>query len=489
MRILWIDDEIEGFQSHILFLQQEGIDVIPVNRPEKGLEQLQNETFDLILLDYKMPGMDGITTLKEIRRLAPHIPVSLVTIMTDKEIIEESVASEVFDYLIKPIQPTQILALIKRLEVQEIKMKRMGKKVVETYEELHRASQDYEGWLTRGRIFSEWLLDSDGKDVSLEGELSSQDQQFARWVEREYSRLLEDDHVFSHNLLRRCIFPALEKKKVALFVLDSCRLDQSYRLLKKLPSSLVVHRSEYMAILPTATPYARNAIFAGKLPIDIERRHPGWLKDNRHERELLAEHLLEEGLQNVKANIQKINTLSDLKKATVRGLDLEVFVINFIDLLSHLKLEIDALKDLADSAAAFMRWTDFVMDEGQIPQKFADIAKQGYQIFFTTDHGWVEAKNPLIVHGGGDLSQGLRYKFGDSVRPDSRGAFLINELETVGLPRMKNASRLLLAEGYHYFVYPSDPHRYEKVYKGGIYHGGISLEEMVIPLIKLESHN
>jgi hypothetical protein len=407
--------------------------------------------------------------------------------MTDKEIIEESVASEVFDYLIKPIQPTQVLALIKRLEVQEIKMKRMGKKVVETYEELHQASQDYEGWLTRARIFSEWLLESEGRDVSLAGELSSQDVQFARWVEREYQRLLEDDYTFSHNLLKRRVFPALEGGKVALFVFDSCRLDQSYRLLKKLPSSLVVHRSEYMAILPTATPYARNAIFAGMLPIDIERRHPGWLKDNRHERELLAEQLLEAGLKNVEANISKINTLSELKAANVVGRDLEVFVVNFIDLLSHLKLEIEALKDLADSAEAFMRWTDFVMEEGQVAKKFASIAKQGYQIFLTTDHGWVEAKDPLIVQGGGELSQGLRYKFGDSVRPNGRGAFLINELEKIGLPRVKNASRLLLAEGYHYFVYPSDPHRFEKIYKGGIYHGGISLEEMIIPFIKLES--
>jgi hypothetical protein len=407
--------------------------------------------------------------------------------MTDKEIIEESVASEVFDYLIKPIQPTQVLALIKRLEVQEIKMRRMGKKVVETYEELHQASQDYEGWLARARIFSEWLFESEGRDVSLEGELSSQDVQFARWVEREYLRLLEDDYIFSHNLLKKRVFPAFEGGKVALFVFDSCRLDQSYRLLKKLPSSLVVHRSEYMAILPTATPYARNAIFAGMLPIDIERRHPGWLKDNRHERELLTEQLLESGLKNVDANISKINTLSELKTANVVGRDLEVFVVNFIDLLSHLKLEIEALKDLADSAEAFMRWTDFVMEEGQVAKKFASIAKQGYQIFLTTDHGWVEAKDPLIVQGGGELSQGLRYKFGDSVRPNGRGAFLINELEKMGLPRMKNASRLLLAEGYHYFVYPSDPHRFEKIYKGGIYHGGISLEEMVIPFIKLES--
>lgn len=242
-----------------------------------------------------------------------------------------------------------------------------------------------------------------------------------------------------------------------------------------------------MALLPTATPFARNALFAGQLPLVIERRHPGWLEDNRHERELFEENLRECGYGRTSHRLFKVNSLRDLQDLQTGKVDFEVFVINFIDLLSHLRQDIDALKDLAASGEAFMRWTSFVLEEANILEKFTSLTGRGYVVFLTSDHGWVETDSPVIIHGGGELTRGLRYKFGDSVRPAGKGAILIHDLEDFGLPRLRGKGRLAMAVNYSFFVYPSDPHRFEKVYSGGIYHGGISLEEMIIPLIKIEA--
>ncbi len=487
MKILWVDDEIEGFKPHIMFLEQEGIEVVTFDHPMEALKTLSKESFDLILLDYRMPGLDGLETLKAIKKVAPHIPVALLTMVTDRDVMEESVAEEVFDYLVKPVQPSQILALIKRLQTKEIKQRRMGKKLVSVYQELSSIPPNYEGWLRKARLFADWRLDTPG-DENLLGELSAQNIEFSRWIERNYTDLLKDpNYDFSHNILEKNVFPLLDEgKRVALFVFDNFRLDQFIKMIRNLPSYLRVTQKDYIAILPTATPYARNAIFAGQLPIVIERRHPNWLLDNRHERELFEENLKEKGFGWASRRLVKINSLKDLQELQVGGSDIEAYVINFLDLLSHLRQDIDALKELAASGEAFMRWSAFVLEEADIVGKFTQLAEMGYVIFLTSDHGWVEADTPVIIHGGGELTRGLRYKFGDSVRPGGRGATVIHDLEAHGLPRQKGKGRLALAINYAFFVYPSDPHRFEKVYTGGIYHGGISLEEMVIPLIRME---
>jgi len=484
---LWVDDEIEGFKPHILFLEKEGIEVKAADHPEKAIEILSEETFDLILLDYRMPGLDGIETFKKIKRIAPHIPVALVTMVTDKDIIEASVAEEAFDYLVKPVQPSQILALIKRLEAKEIKLKKMGEKIVEIYRELTSLPQDYEGWIKKARLLYEWKLET--SDETVDSELTAQNNEFARWIERNYPELVENKEiVLSYNLLKKKILPVLkETRKVALFIFDNFRLEQFIRIVKKLPRTLRISQEFYMALLPTATPYARNSIFAGKLPIDIERRHPGWLEDNRHEKELLLEQLTEEGYNWVKFSVTKINALKELQEIKLGNYSFEIYVINFIDLLSHLRQDIDALKDLTPDGNAFIRWGEFVLDEARIFEKIEKLAETGYTIFLTSDHGWVETSNPLVVLGGEELTTGLRYKFGDSVRLSGKGGILIRDLSLFGLPQRKGKGRLALATDYSFFVYPSDPHRFEKVYIGGIYHGGISLEEMVVPLIKLEA--
>ncbi len=286
MRILWVDDEIEGLRPHILFLEREGVEVVPFDRPEDALEALKVSSFDLVILDYRMPGMDGLTTLREVRKLAPHVPVALVTMVTDREIIEESVAEDVFDYIVKPVQPSQVLALIKRLEAEKIKSRFKGRKMAQAYAELNRLPMDYHGWLQRARLLAE-LRYQEGLEAWAD-EMRAENQEFARWVERQYREVLFDPELtWSHNLLKKHLLPVLREKKTALFIFDNFRLDQFVALSHRLPSPARMEQVLYMALLPTATPFARNALYAGLLPYDIERRHPGWTLDNRHERELL----------------------------------------------------------------------------------------------------------------------------------------------------------------------------------------------------------
>ncbi len=484
MRVLWVDDEIEGLKPHILFLEKEGVEVHPFDRPQEALDALALTSFDLVILDYRMPGMDGLMTLREMRKIAPHVPIALVTMVTDKEVIEESVSEDVFDYIVKPIQPSQILALIKRVEAARIKERFKGQKMARAYAELNRIPSDYQGWLERTRRLAEWIT-KDGLDTWRD-ELQTQNHEFARWVEKTYLDALHDDSfLWSHNLLVREIMPFLKEHKVALFLFDNFRMDQFVRIMQELPHPLRIHQTPYMAILPTSTPFARNAFYAGALPYDIERRHPGWTHDNTHERELLEELLAQHGLGDLDHYIYKINSLKAFHDLTFGRRAFEVFSINFIDLLTHLRQDIPSLKDLAPDEEAFIRWADYVLKEARLNEKIQAFLEKGYVVFLTTDHGWVEGKTAVVVEGGGELTPGLRFKFGDSVRARERGPILFQNLKDYGLPTDRG-NRLLLATTYQYFIYPSDVRRFEKTYYGGIYHGGVSLEEMCLLLVRIE---
>ncbi len=487
MKILWIDDEIEGFRPHLKFLEREGVIVKTADHPEHALKILRKETFDLVLLDYRMPGLNGLETLKRIKRISPNIPVALVSMISDKDVIEETIAEDIFDYIIKPIKPTQILALIKRLEADKLKEKLKGKKISERYFEILELPENFDGWVRKGEVLLSWKAETP-EDETLIEELSTQNNAFAKWIVDNYSDLFTENYLRSYNLLEKEVFPLLEAgEKVAFFVFDSFRFDQFLHFAKLFPGSIKVEVKPYMGILPTATVYARNAIFAGKTPIDIYRIHPEWLSNNRHEMELLRENLISHGLGNIEFNFQKINSQTQLKSLKTKDAQFEVFVLNFLDLISHLRQEVEALKDIAGDEASFIRWCNFILKDAELDTFFRSLIDKGYTIFATTDHGWVEVKHPVIIIGGEDLTQGLRFKFGDSARVRDRGAFMVYKLSDWKLPSIKTKSRLAITYEYYFLVYPSDPNVYKKIYEGGIFHGGITLEELILPVLKLSS--
>ncbi len=485
MKILWVDDEIEGFKPHIIFLQKEGVDVKAVDRPSDALDALRNGSFDLILIDYRMPEMDGLSLFREVKKIAPNVPVALVTMMSDKQVMEESISEDVFDYILKPVQPSQILALVNRLRANEIKKKLYGKRLVEAYRKFELVDESPRGWLDFAVEFARLTSDF-GLDETLKSELKATNLKFARWIMRNYEWMIRDEDILMSHRVPDRIVPYLDDEfKVAFFVFDNFRLDQFMSLLKELPSGIRVEYEPYYGLLPTATPFARNALFAGLLPMDIERRHPGWTSDNRHEHNLLREYLDNSGYTWANMWLYKIRTPAELAEVRPQHKHFEAYVINFIDLLSHMRLEVNVLKDMIVDGDAFKHWCKFILDEANIGERIRDFVEHGYIVFMTSDHGWVEGTTPLIIKGGSELTQGLRYKFGDSVRIAGKEAVMVKELEKFGLPKKKNARRLALAIGYSYFVYSSNPGKFKKTYHGGIYHGGITIEEMIIPLIKI----
>ena len=320
----------------------------------------------------------------------------------------------------------------------------------------------------------------------VESELTALNQEFARWVARAFPEALAEEEVlFPHHLLTQEVFPLLkEGRKIAIFLFDSMRLDQLYRLLRGFPQGFRFTPRLYMALLPTATLFCRNAFFGGQLPLQIERRYPGWLADNLHEKELPAKLLTENGFKNFPYRVEKINHLKALMELQTGQAPFEIIVINFLDMVQHLRREIQALRALLRGKDSVFRMGEFLLAEAGLSEHIARLLSAGYIVFLTSDHGWVEGRDPVIVEGGGELSPGLRFKFGDSVRVRGKGAVLVTQLEQWGLPPL--STRLALAKGYGYFIYPSAPSRFRKTYAGGIYHGGISLEEMVLPFFRVE---
>jgi CheY-like chemotaxis protein len=511
-KIIWVDDEIDMLRSHIIFLEEKGFTVKGVSSGSEAVETLKKERYDIMLLDESMPGMSGLETLQEIKELDPNIPVVMITKNEAEDLMDNAIGMKIDDYLLKPINPLQIYSAAKRiLDSHRIQETAASKDYLQVYQKVQRelsGNPEWDEWCGIHLELSGWDLVFDRfSDTGLEqthGDLRKEcNSEFGRYVERRYREWLESEKrpALSVDVLKRFVFPHLRSgKNIYFIVIDCMRYDQWLAIEDLLAPYFQIARNHYCAILPTATPYARNAIFAGLLPVDIQRRHPKyWMeksKDeyskNRFEQELLEAHLKAAGTAGTNTKYMKIYTIdeaNDVRKQvdSYRSISFVTMVFNFLDILAHGRSQSDILQEIAPTESAYRSLMRSWFSHSALFEILQKISKQDAVIVITTDHGSILGQKASLVHGNRDTSTNLRYKFGDNLNGDPKQALLIKKPVEYGLPSEGPSKNYIVAKENYYFVYPTNYHEYEKQYLGTFQHGGISLEEMIVPCMTLTS--
>jgi len=498
MRILWIDDEIELLKPHIYSLKERGYEVDTATNGPDGLELVKKRDYDLVLLDEIMPGMDGIETLTEIRAESEDVLVAIVTKSEEEELVDSAFGKLADDFIIKPITPTQLGSAIKRL----LERKKLVRNSIsrEYSQELARADipSDWDGWIEAYRRDVRWELrfkrfGDDGLRELGNEQRTEMRREFSLYIERNYPRWLHDETgpTFSPKVMSKYVFPLLkEGKEVVFFLFDSVRLDQYLVLLPFFKQFFDTRTEYYCSILPTATPYARNAIFSGMYPQQIAERYPQyWVWDqhgqNRHEKELLKEFLARE---RIPAEILYLKT-SRIKDAAreaellvSRKEKLKAFVLNFLDVLIHSVKPRTLLEDLLPSDYALVDMTRDWFANSFFPNLIEALAERGTTVVLTSDHGFLRVTRPTIIKGGRQISSNLRYKYGPALNINPKDAVSLADPTEYKLPRFQRPTNFVIAKRDCYFIYPTKPKEYEAQYKNTLQHGGISPEEMILPL-------
>ena len=511
-RILWIDDEIDMLEPHVDFLKGKAYEVDTVTNGADAVDRVRDGRYDLLLLDEQMPGMDGLTTLEEIHRVAPDVPVVMVTKSEEEGLIEDALGSQINDYLTKPVNPSQILITIKRLlEQEEIR----GQKVSQEYlQAFHRIGQEIHGpmsWTDWADTYDELvgytleLEDEEGVQDILSDQYQEANGVFGDWVEERYAGWVdslqegETEHVplLSPEVMAESVFPELGDDPVVFFVIDCLRYDQWMEIEELLYPHYTQEKRFHYSILPTATPYSRNSIFAGLLPIDIERMYPDlWAEgeEDEHSRNQYEEELLEEQLRreriDARFRYEKVLTGEEGQDlaASVTDLlahDLTAVVVNFLDMLAHSRSDSDILKEIAPDEKAHRALTRTWFEHSWLYEVFKGLAERDCTVVVTTDHGAVRALSSTKVIGDRETSTSLRYKFGRNLQCEEDHAIYVKDPRTFGLPRGGINTNYILAKEDYYFVYPTNYHHYEKRYNDTMQHGGATMEEMILPLVTL----
>lgn len=513
VEILWADDEIDLLKPHIMFLEQRGYSVKTVNNGPDAIDQVKERFFDIVFLDENMPGLSGLDTLQKIKAADPTLPVVMITKSEEESIMEEAIGSKISDYLIKPVNPNQILMSLKKSldekrlvsekttssyqrEFREISMQLMGRLDIEEWMELY---QKLVMWDLR-------MEDSDdeGMEEILRTQRAEANAQFSKCVKENYIDWLQgvDAPVMSHTLFKTRIAPMLasaEGETVSLIVIDNLRFDQWKTIQPKIAEFFRVEGEEmFMSILPTATHYARNAIFAGLMPLEISRMFPNMWKSeseegskNQHEADFLEAQLKRLGLD-LKWSYNKITNLKAGKKLadnfhTLLKNDFNVIVYNFVDMLSHARTEMEVIKELADDEPAYRSITQSWFDHSPLLDILKQIAQEGGRVVLTTDHGTIRVDKPVKIVGDRNTNSNLRYKAGKNLNYDARDVFEIRNPKDVFLPQENVSTSYAFAMENGYFVYPNNYNHFVNFYKNTFQHGGISMEENLIPLIFLQS--
>ena len=505
--ILWADDEIDLLKPHILFLKQKGYEVVTVSNGRDALEKAENEHYDLIILDENMPGLSGLETLSRIKISSPDVPVIMITKSEEENIMNQAIGNKIADYLIKPVNPNQILLSIKKnLYQKEIITENANANYQQEFNQISSQINDsysWEDWYEFYKKLIFWELELSQTDSSMDELLKMQkieaNSAFVKFIKKNYEKWLTSDNhpLMSPELFKTKVFPLLDNgKKVFFILIDNFRLDQ-WRMIKPILSDYFTFEEElYFSILPTATQYARNSIFSGLMPDKIASMFPDlWVDEDEEEGKNLNEApLIQTQLDRFRKkysfSYNKINESSFGEKiiqnfAQIENNQLNICVLNFIDMLSHARTESKMIRELASTGAAYRSLTESWFKHSSALDLFKKIAEKDFKIILTTDHGTIHVDNPIKVIGDKNTNTNLRYKVGKNLSYNPKQVYEIKNPERYGLPSPNISSTYIFATNRDFFAYPNNYNYYVSYYKDTFQHGGISMEEMMIPLVTL----
>jgi len=507
LRILWVDDELESLKPFIMFLNEKGFDVRSVSNGSDAISTVLKEKFDLILLDEMMPGMDGLTTLREIKKINASIPIVMVTKSEEEGLMDDAIAGQIADYLIKPINPNQIIMAIKKIfQADEIRKNRVGEEYARFSARLNKALMMEPDWVQWQEIYREicrWdLVIDDFNDPALSQmhflEKLNCNTEFSNYISKHYRDWLNSDErpMMSFDLISQHVIPQLgEKRPVYFIVLDCMRLDQFFAIEPFIQEMFDIDFKLYYSVLPTATPYSRNSIFSGLLPIDIARDFPEYWSGssdldnsrNRNEHQLLEAHIEDLGCELEKSKYIKIFTVEEgnyvLRKIeTWENEKLIILVYNFLDLLAHHRSKNQILKETIPDEEALRAFTKHWFLHSTFFDALQKIKQQNATVILTTDHGSIRVNRASQLIGDKETTTTVRYKQGRNLSSNDKNALYVKNPEEYGLPANSIVDNYVFAKEDYFFVYPNSFHQYMKQYTGTFQHGGISMEEMILPL-------
>ena len=497
-------------RPHILFLEKKGYEIDTATNGADAIDLCRESSFDLILLDENMPGLSGLETLMQLKELTPNVPVVMVTKNEEEDLMEQAIGSKIADYLIKPVNPNQILLTLKK----NIHAKELVQEVAQTgyRQDFARIGMQLsenltaEDWKELYKKLVFWEMELATTDSNMTDMLQMQKEEanltFAKFVRKNYEEWITNPDarpLMSPDIFKRCVFPRLSAgRKVLLLVLDNCRFDQWRMLSAELSDDFDIEENLYYSILPTATQYARNAIFAGLMPLQIKEMYPDlWVDEEEDEgKNLNEEELIRQQLARYRRRetftYHKVNDSGAMDKilggfSAMTAHPLNVLVINFIDILSHARTESKMVRELAGSESAYRSITLSWFRHTPIKDLFRRLASEDFDILITTDHGSIRVNTPTKVVGDRNVNTNLRYKLGKNLSYNPKEVYEVKQPKKLLLPQPNLSTAYIFATGARFFAYPNNYNYYVQYYKDTFQHGGISMEEMLIPLISLKA--
>jgi len=516
-KLLWVDDEIELLKSHIIFLSEKGFEVDTATNGEDAISLVKEKNYDLIFLDEMMAGMGGLETLSQIKIINPNIPVVMITKSEEESLMDEAIGGKITDYLTKPVNPSQVLLVCKKiLEGKKITGEYAAKDYLQDFNQISQALMgklDYAEWIYIYRKLVDWDLELDqhpeiGLKQTLFDQRKEANKEFSKFVEKNYTHWINsqgdiDTPTLTTEITDKYVLNHLadENTTVFYFVLDCLRLDQWLVMEKHLIDLFNIEKDYYYSILPTATPYARNSLFSGLFPSEIEIFYPElWQGKNDDERSM---NKYEKELLQLLLDRKKIKLKKDLKYIKIidpdvgrnfeqniisyQDLNLMAIVVNFLDMIAHGRSDSDLLKEIAPEEAAYRSLTNSWFTHSSLLGTFRAIAKmKNVKVVVTTDHGSIRCMRGAKVLGDREASTNLRFKYGRNLKVDNKHAVYIKNPQDYKLPKRGVTINYIISKEDYYFVYPTDYHKYLSHYKDTFQHGGISMEEMILPVITME---